>query len=68
MPLFKTTPGGVILFNAEDDLADTICPRLDRMEADDARIIAVQGVGGRDPKYDTEWQRSFSTCPGWKKC
>lgn len=60
MPLFKTTPGGVILFNAEDVLADTICPRLDKMEADDTRIFAIQGVGGRDPKDNTEWQRSFS--------
>ena len=60
LPLFTQTPGGVILFNAEDDLADTICPRLDKMEADDTRIIAVQGIGGRDPKTNAEWQRSFS--------
>ncbi len=60
MPLFKQTPGGVILLNAEDDLADTIAPRLDKMKADDTRIFAIQGIAGRDPKDNTEWQRSFS--------
>jgi hypothetical protein len=30
------------------------------MEADDTRIFAIQGVGGRDAKTNAEWQRSFS--------
>lgn len=34
----------LILLNAEDDLADTIAPRLDKMNADDTRILALEGV------------------------
>lgn len=59
-PCLKTTPGDVVLLNAEDDLADTICPRLDKMEADDSRIMALEGIAGRDDKTDQEWRRSFS--------
>ena len=44
MPLLKQTPGDVILLNAEDDLADTIAPRLDKMSADDSRILALEGI------------------------
>jgi len=44
MPLLKQTPGDVILLNAEDDLADTIAPRLDKMNADDTRILALEGI------------------------
>jgi len=44
LPLLKQTPGDVILLNAEDDLADTIAPRLDKMKADDTRILALEGV------------------------
>jgi hypothetical protein len=36
--------GEVVLFNAEDDLGDTIAPRLDLAGADDAKIIAIEGV------------------------
>ena len=43
-PLLKQTPGGVVLFNSEDDLADTIAPRLDKAGADDSRIVAIEGV------------------------
>jgi hypothetical protein len=43
-PLLRQTPGGVLLFNAEDDLADTIAPRLDKAGADGKRIVAVEGV------------------------
>ena len=42
--LLRQPAGGVVLFNAEDDLADTIAPRLDRMGADDKRIVAIEGV------------------------
>lgn len=33
MPLFPQSPAGVLLFNAEDDLGDTIAPRLDQAGA-----------------------------------
>ncbi|MGD0266199.1 MAG: AAA family ATPase [Candidatus Methylomirabilota bacterium] len=37
-------PGGVVLLSAEDDLADTIRPRLDAMGADPSRVVALRGV------------------------
>jgi len=40
----RTTPGGVILLSAEDDVGDTIRPRLDAAGADVRRIKALQGV------------------------
>jgi len=43
-PLLRQTPGDVVLLNAEDDLADTIAPRLDKAGADDSRIVAIEGV------------------------
>lgn len=36
--------GDVILFGAEDDLADTVRPRLEAAGADLARVVAVEGV------------------------
>ncbi len=39
-----SAPGGVILLSAEDDLADTIHPRLDAAGGDSARIEFVRGV------------------------
>lgn len=44
LPLFPQSPAGVVLFNAEDDLADTIAPRLDNAGADDTNILIVEGV------------------------
>ena len=44
--------GGVVLLSAEDDLADTIRPRLDAAGADVDRIIAVQAVRRFDPEDD----------------
>ena len=38
------TPGGVLLLNAEDDVADTIKPRLRAARADMARIMAMFAV------------------------
>lgn len=37
-------PGGVILLGSEDDLADTIKPRLNAAGADCERIVALQGI------------------------
>lgn len=36
--------GGVVLLSAEDDLADTVAPRLRAAGADLERVIALQGV------------------------
>lgn len=53
-PLFKETPGGVILMSAEDDLADTIRPRLDAAGADVSRVVALQAVRRRTPDGKTQ--------------
>lgn len=47
-------PADVVLFGAEDDLADTVRPRLDAAGADPKRIVAIEAVRG------TAGQRSFS--------
>lgn len=39
-----TAPGSVILLSAEDDIPDTIVPRLAVAGADMTRIVALQGV------------------------
>lgn len=44
LPLLPNRPGSVVLLSAEDDLADTIRPRLDAANADAARIVAIQAV------------------------
>ncbi len=43
-PLQKQPPGKVILLNCEDDLGDTIAPRLDKANADDTKIIILDGI------------------------
>lgn len=40
--------GSVVLLTAEDDLARTVRPRLDSLEADVTRIVALEGVKVRD--------------------
>ncbi|MCC6228375.1 MAG: AAA family ATPase [Phycisphaerales bacterium] len=52
-PGVATTPGGVVLLNAEDGVADTIRPRLEAAGADLGRIVALAairslGVNGRE--------------------
>lgn len=37
-------PAGVVLLSAEDDLEDTIGPRLDAAGADSSRVVALQAV------------------------
>jgi hypothetical protein len=37
-------PAGVVILSAEDDLADTIRPRLDAHDADSGRVLALTGV------------------------
>jgi len=56
LPLLKQTPADVLLFNAEDDLADTIAPRLDKAEADSNNIVAFEGVsvGGKRRHFSLE--------------
>lgn len=44
IPILPNPPGGVVLLSAEDDLADTIRPRLDAAGADPSRVVAIQAV------------------------
>ena len=43
-PRLANPAGAVVLLSAEDDLADTIRPRLDAAGADVSRIVAIQGI------------------------
>ncbi len=53
-------PGGVVLLNAEDDLADTIRPRLDAAGADVERIVALKAVRRIDVTTSDERQDPFN--------
>ncbi|MBN1809422.1 MAG: AAA family ATPase [Planctomycetes bacterium] len=49
LPILPNPPGGVVLLSAEDDLADTIRPRLDAAGADPTRVVAIQAVRKMQP-------------------
>jgi putative DNA primase/helicase len=51
------TPASVVLLSAEDDVADTIRPRLEAHAADCERIHVVRSVAARDA--DSSYRRSF---------
>ena len=51
----RNQDGGVVLLNAEDDLADTIRPRLDAAGADVSRVVALMAVCGDD--QDSTYKR-----------
>ena len=52
--------GSVIMFNCEDDLADTVLPRLNRAGGDPSKVVALQGVMTTDAKTGQQHQRGFS--------
>jgi len=52
--------GGVVLLSAEDDVADTIRPRLDAAHADSSKIIALQGVEFHDSESGEQLSRAFN--------
>lgn len=52
--------GSVILFNCEDDIADTVLPRLIRAGGDPKKVIALQGVATTDSETGDRRQRGFS--------
>jgi AAA domain len=54
---FPTPAGGVVLLSAEDDLADTIRPRLEALDADCSRIVAIRAVAGSD--VEGAYRRTF---------
>ncbi|MEQ8784808.1 MAG: AAA family ATPase [Pirellulaceae bacterium] len=60
MPLFKQTPGDVVLLSAEDDVGDTIAPRLDKAGADSDHIFTLEGIEHQDAKTGKMNKRWFS--------
>jgi putative DNA primase/helicase len=60
-PGVKQPAGDVILLGAEDDLADTVRPRLDAHEADVSRIIAIKGTKFADEADDQERMVNLAT-------
>lgn len=44
LPLLPNPAGDVVLLSAEDDLSDTIRPRLDAAGAEATRVVAIQAV------------------------
>jgi len=59
-PLSASAPGGVVILSAEDDLADTIRPRLDKAGADVTRIAAMNTIKEFDKKNNRWGYRSFT--------
>jgi hypothetical protein len=53
--------GDVILLTAEDDLSDTVRPRLDSHAADVSRIIAIQGTKFVDEADDQQRMVNLTT-------
>jgi hypothetical protein len=49
--------GSVLLLSAEDDLADTIRPRLEAHGADCARIVAIRAISSEEA--DGQYSRAF---------
>jgi len=47
----NTSVGNVILLSAEDDIEDTIVPRLIKQGADLNRIVAIEGVTKRERRF-----------------
>ncbi|HUE72669.1 MAG TPA: AAA family ATPase [Pirellulaceae bacterium] len=52
--------GSVVLLSAEDDIADTIRPRLDAAGADVSKIVALQGVEFHNRELGRPLHRTFS--------
>jgi hypothetical protein len=59
-PLSAAAPGGVVLLSAEDDLADTIRPRLDTAGADPTRIVAMNTIKQFDKAQNRWVYRQFT--------
>ena len=56
----RSTAGSVMIFNSEDDIADTIRPRLDDAGADVEKVYFVEGVVSYDPTTKQKRSRGFS--------
>ena len=53
------SPGKVVILSAEDDVSDTIVPRLIAARADLSSITALQGIRTTDPETGSERETPF---------
>ncbi len=60
--------GGVVLISAEDDLADTIRPRLDVHHADVSKIVALEAVTFSDALGNVRREVDLTTDLGHIEC
>src|SRR6202022_215381 len=58
-PAVSQPAASAIIFSLEDDLRDTIVPRLRRAGADLDRTFACEGVYNRPPFKDLKYKRRF---------
>ncbi len=56
----SNTIGSVVIASAEDDVEDTITPRVRAAGGDLSKIVAMQGVEYRDPDSGAKSKRSFT--------
>jgi len=57
----KGRKGGVVILSAEDDLSDTLHPRLEAAGADLSRIEVLVGVRGKGPTQEVyNWKQILS--------
>jgi archaellum biogenesis ATPase FlaH len=54
----RAQKGSVLLISSEDDIADTIRPRLDALGADVTKIIAMEGIAITNTKGEN-WTEAF---------
>jgi RecA-family ATPase len=59
-PEVDNPAGSVVLFSAEDDLADTIKPRLEAADAELLKIVAVEGIAVTNSQSGETETRSFT--------
>ena len=52
--------GSVILFNCEDDISDTVQPRLVAAGGDPAKVVALEGIELTDPTTGRMVKRGFT--------
>ncbi|MBA7528324.1 hypothetical protein ES705_20507 [subsurface metagenome] len=58
----RAQKGSCLLLTAEDGLADTVRPRLDKMEADCSRVFAIQGSFWESEKESSDFPSEDETC------
>ncbi len=60
VPRERREPANVVYMTAEDGLADTLRPRLDRAGADASRVFAITAVCSTDPETGKQSEEPFT--------